>query len=48
VREVPMAFAIAMGVRREDHELRHRLNAALRRRRGEIAAVLDRYHVPRV
>ncbi|HEY0440977.1 MAG TPA: substrate-binding domain-containing protein [Xanthobacteraceae bacterium] len=43
----PMAFDIAMGVRRDDVALRAELNAALENRRAEIAAILDRYGVPR-
>jgi mxaJ protein len=45
---LPMTFAIAMGVRRKEAALRDRLNAFLERRRTEIDAILDEYHVPRV
>lgn len=44
----PMAFDIAMGVRREDQELRRELDRALENRRDEIAAILASYGVPRV
>jgi len=46
--DVPFEFSIAMGVRRGDHELRQRLDEVLQRRRGEVEALLERYHVPRV
>jgi mxaJ protein len=45
---LPMTFAISMGVRRKDQALRDRLNAFLERRRADIDAILDEYHVPRV
>ncbi len=45
---VPFEFSIAMGVRRGDDKLRRRLDEVLQRRRGEVDALLDRYHVPRV
>jgi mxaJ protein len=40
-------FDIAMGVRQEDRALRDALDAALARRRGDIARVLDAFGVPR-
>lgn len=45
-REQPFEFAIALGVRRGDAALRERLQQALQRRRGEIAAILAQYGVP--
>ena len=42
----PMAFAVAMGVRREDAALKGRLEAALERRQAEIRQLLARYAVP--
>ena len=44
--KLPLAFSIAMGVRRGDTELRDSLNAVLARRTSEIRALLRRYHVP--
>jgi mxaJ protein len=43
---LPMAFDMAVGVRRGDDELRNRLDQALSRHRGEIEAVLVSYGVP--
>jgi mxaJ protein len=40
-------FDIAMGVRQEDRTLRDALDAALARRRADIARVLDAFGVPR-
>jgi quinoprotein dehydrogenase-associated probable ABC transporter substrate-binding protein len=47
--EPPLAFAfdIAMGVRKGDAALRDALDAALARRRGDIARILDTYGIPR-
>jgi mxaJ protein len=45
---LPFVFDIAMGVRRQDKALRDELDAVLERRQKEIAAILDRYGVPRV
>jgi mxaJ protein len=45
---LPFTFAIAMGVRKQDKELRDELNAALERKRNEINRILDEYNVPRV
>lgn len=44
---MPMVFDISLGVRREDLALRDELDAVLIRRRADIDAILDRYHVPR-
>lgn len=44
----PMVFDIAMGVRREDEELRREVGAALERHRAEIDAILAEYDVPRL
>jgi quinoprotein dehydrogenase-associated probable ABC transporter substrate-binding protein len=41
-------FDIAMGVRRADRALRAELDAVIARRGREIAALLDRYGVPRM
>ena len=46
--DIPFEFAIAIGVRKGDAELRRALDAALERRARDVAAVLDAYHVPRV
>jgi mxaJ protein len=43
---LPMSFAIAMGVRRGDDELKARLDSVLERRREDIRALLTRYGVP--
>jgi mxaJ protein len=45
---LPLEFAIAMGVRRQDRALRHRLDAVLARRQSDIDRILAEYHVPRV
>jgi mxaJ protein len=42
------AFDVAMGVRRGDRDLRDALDGALARRRADIAAILDRFGVPRL
>jgi mxaJ protein len=44
---VPMSFAIAMGVRKQDEALAQALNTALTRHATEIRALLDGYGVPR-
>jgi mxaJ protein len=44
---LPMAFDIAMGVRKADGPLRQELDNAISRRRAEIDAVLAEYGVPR-
>ncbi len=43
----PMVFDISMGVRRDAPKLKDQLDRFLERRRGEITALLDAYHVPR-
>jgi mxaJ protein len=45
---LPMTFAIAMGVRRDDEALRHEIEAVLERRRQDIDAILSSHHVPLV
>ncbi|MEN3378462.1 MAG: hypothetical protein V7604_3817 [Hyphomicrobiales bacterium] len=45
---LPMTFAIAMGVRRDDEALQHEIEAVLARRRSDIDAILSSYHVPLV
>jgi quinoprotein dehydrogenase-associated probable ABC transporter substrate-binding protein len=44
----PMVFDIAMGVRRGEEAFRDELDELLVRRRSEIAAILERYGVPRL
>ena len=44
----PMTFAIAMGVRRGDDELRATLDGVIARRHGDIDQLLRRYGVPLV
>jgi mxaJ protein len=46
--QLPMAFDISMGVRKEDEALRQDVDAALQRRKTEIAAILAQYGVPRL
>lgn len=43
---VPFVFDISMGVRREDHELRERLDSIIQKRASEIDALLAEYGVP--
>lgn len=43
---LPMAFDISMGVRKQDAELLHAVDAALRKCRVEIAEILREYSVP--
>jgi mxaJ protein len=45
---VRFSFAISMGVRRKDAELRALLDGVLERKRADIAALLARYGVPNV
>jgi len=45
---LPMAFDISMGVRKEDRALRAEIDAALKRRRADIVAILDDYGVPQL
>ncbi|HYG28777.1 MAG TPA: quinoprotein dehydrogenase-associated putative ABC transporter substrate-binding protein [Allosphingosinicella sp.] len=44
---MPMNFAVSMGTRRRDRELRDELDGILSRRAGEIGALLEQYRVPR-
>jgi quinoprotein dehydrogenase-associated probable ABC transporter substrate-binding protein len=43
---LPMAYDIAMGVRRSDRALGQQLNDIISRRQAEIARILEEYHVP--
>ncbi|WP_448190840.1 substrate-binding domain-containing protein [Azospirillum sp. sgz301742] len=45
---LPMVFDIAMGVRRGDEDMKHRLNEALERNRAAVDAILAEYGVPRL
>lgn len=45
---VPMRFAIAIGVRKDDAALRDELDGILEARAGEVDALLERHGVPRV
>lgn len=45
---VPMLYDIAMGVRRDDKALHDEIDAALRKHKPEIDAILAGYHVPRL
>jgi mxaJ protein len=45
---LPMIFDISMGVRREDHALRDKLDAVLKHRKTDIDRVLAQYSVPRL
>ncbi len=45
---LPMTFAIAMGVRKDDTSLRAALNQIIARRRADIDKILDAYGVVRV
>ena len=45
---LPFAFAIAMGVRRDDAKLQAELDDFITRRQGDIDRILDAYGVPRV
>jgi mxaJ protein len=45
---VPFEFAIAVGVRRGNGELRDALDTALERRKHDVDAILDEYRVPRL
>jgi mxaJ protein len=46
--DLPLAFSIAMGVRRGDGAMKREVEGILTRRRGEVEAILDEYGVPRV
>jgi mxaJ protein len=43
---LPFAFSTSLGVRPGDVALRARLDQALQRRRADIEAILDQFHVP--
>jgi quinoprotein dehydrogenase-associated probable ABC transporter substrate-binding protein len=45
---LPFVFDIALGVRRDDVELKAELEGILARRHADIARILDEYRVPRV
>jgi len=45
--QVPMSYAISIGVRKDDLTLRQQLDAALERNRRSVEQVLDEFHVPR-
>jgi mxaJ protein len=45
---LPMTYAIAMGVRRDEHEFERQIEAALTQARPQIDAILAQYHVPRI
>jgi len=45
---VPLAFEIAMAVRRGDSALRYRLDGFIARRAAELDRILADYHVPLV
>jgi mxaJ protein len=47
-RGIPLALAIGVAVQRQNTALRDELDRALQRRRGDIAAILAEYHVPRL
>jgi quinoprotein dehydrogenase-associated probable ABC transporter substrate-binding protein len=47
LRQQPFSFAIAMGVRRGDKDLRDRLNDFIARRQGDLDRILADYGVPR-
>jgi mxaJ protein len=44
----PMTFAISMGVRRDDPAFKQEIQDVLDRRRVDIDAILEAFHVPRV
>jgi mxaJ protein len=48
VGDCPMSYDIALGVRRDEDELRGRLDAALTAERSNIEAMLRDYHVPQL
>jgi mxaJ protein len=45
---LPMTFAIAMGVRKDDKALRDALNDVIEKRRADIEKILDEYRMVRV
>jgi hypothetical protein len=46
--KLPMQYAIAMGVLRDDPQLREQVDSVLANRAGDIRALLQRYGVPLV
>ena len=48
IRERLYTFAISVGVRREEHKLKQRIESFLVRRRKDIDVILDAYGVPRL
>jgi mxaJ protein len=46
--DLALTFTISMGVRRDDRALKERLDRVIARRQHAIAALLDRYGVPRL
>jgi hypothetical protein len=46
--DLPMTFAIAMGVRKDDDALYRDIEAALQTQRRRIEAILDRFGDPRI
>ncbi len=44
--DMPFAYDISMGVRKEDTALAEKLNNSIQRRQGEIARILGEYRVP--
>ena len=46
LEDMPFAYDISMGVRKEDTALAEKLNNSLQRRQGEIARILGEYRVP--
>ena len=47
-QELPLAFDIAMAVRRGDSALRYRLDGFISRRAADLERILAEYHVPLV
>ena len=45
---IPLEYAIALGVRRDDRALRDELDAVVERRAGDIRKLLARFDVPLV
>lgn len=46
--QLPMIYDISMGVRRGDEAMLSEINAALKKHRADMDAILAAYHVPRV
>ena len=44
--QLPLAYDVSMGVRRNDRALREEVEGALERHAGEVKAILESYHVP--